>query len=150
MMEATKCPNCSASYDPTSRQCEYCGSYIIFTSQKSENYEVSSNRTIYFNNILLQPGEYPVRSGLANLRYSATSSDGGQLLLTNKRLVFVAHSLNLNPNLEWEIDLNFIEEVRIGKNYLITQILNITTNDDEIQFVVYKGKEWVKEIVMAV
>ena len=149
-MEATNCPNCSASFDPRQRQCEYCGSYIILTNKKTETYEERNNQTIYFNNILLQTGEYPVRSGVANMYYSFSSSDGGQLLLTNKRLIFIAHGFNLNPNLYWETDLYSIKDIRIGKNLLITQILNIETDDEEVKFVVYKGKEWVKDLALVV
>lgn len=50
--------------------------------------------------------ELPIRSSFANMVYSINRSDGGQLLVTNERLIFCAHAINLNPNLYWELDLN--------------------------------------------
>ena len=57
----------------------------------------------YFKKLLLNEHEEPIREGVANLYYSVAKSDGGRLYLTNERLVFIAHKVNLNPNLFWEL-----------------------------------------------
>lgn len=150
MIKALNCPNCSAVYDPKAEKCAYCGSYIIVTNKKSDTYQIKNEKKIYFNNVMLESGEYPIRSGLANMYNSLFNSDGGQLLLTNRRLIFVAHGLNLNPNLYWETDLKDIQDVQLTKNLLISQHISIITPQKKSKLVVYKGQEWIRDIAKAI
>jgi hypothetical protein len=91
--------------------------------------------------------ELPIRSGVANMYSSASKSDGGHLLLTNQRLIFCAHAVNINPNLYWEVSLNNIGRTELGLNLLISQrILIFDREGNETTFVVYGGKSWISEI----
>lgn len=56
--------------------------------------------------------EYGLFSFVLLVYYSATKSDGGRLLLTNQRLIFCAHALNINPNLYWELSLKEVKSSR--------------------------------------
>jgi len=104
----------------------------------------------YFKKVLLKENEEPIHSGVANLYYSATKSDGGRLYLTNERLVFVAHAVNLNPNLFWELPLNEIHNVTMKRNLFVSQhILVQSEAGEEKIFVVLKGKKWIEEIFKA-
>ncbi|WIL37465.1 zinc ribbon domain-containing protein [Kurthia sp. YJT4] len=149
MIKALNCPNCSAVYNPKTENCAYCGSYIIVTNKKSGTYQIKNEEKIYFNSVMLDSGEYPIRSGLANIYNSFFNSDGGQLLLTNRRLIFVTHGLNLNPNFYWETNLKDIQNVQLTKNLLISQHIIIITPKKKLKFVVYRGKEWIRDIEKA-
>lgn len=95
--------------------------------------------------------ELPIRSGMANISYSATKSDGGRLLLTNQRLIFFAHAININPNLYWEISLKDVDRAELGLNILISQRINIYDKKDcKVILVVYGGKYWIKEINLSI
>ncbi|WBF55298.1 hypothetical protein HXV90_05265 [Lysinibacillus sp. JK80] len=154
MVKALNCPNCAAVFNPSNKSCEYCGSYIITTDSKQFKYDLNefkpTYKKIFFHEIEMGTNELPIRSGMANIYYSATKSDGGRLLLTNQRLIFCAHALNINPNLYWEISLKDLERAENGLNLLISQRIKIfDRKDNETTFVVYGGKTWIAEIECA-
>lgn len=143
MVKTTTCPNCQESYDANST-CEFCGSNFTLNSQTKQT------NSRYFKKLLLNEGEEPIRSGVANLYYGPTSTDGGKLYLTNQRLVFIAHKVNLNPNVQWEIGLQEIQTITVKRNLIVSQhILVETVNGEEKIFVVYNGKKWINEILNA-
>ena len=151
MVKALNCPNCAAVFDPKQNNCEYCGSYIITSEAKQITYDFNefklTNRKIFFHEIEMNTNEFPIRSGLANMYYSATKSDGGRLLLTNQRLIFCAHALNINPNLYWELSLKEVNRAELGLNLFISQRVKIfDVKDNETTFIVYGGKSWIDEI----
>ncbi|WP_342442922.1 hypothetical protein MHB65_07190 [Lysinibacillus sp. FSL K6-0075] len=131
MVKALNCPNCAAVFNPSDKSCEYCGSYIITTDTKQFTYDLNefkpTYKKIFFHEIEMGVNELPIRSGMANIYYSATKSDGGRLLLTNQRLIFCAHALNINPNLYWEISLKDVDRAELGLNLLISQRIKILT-----------------------
>ena len=155
------CPNCGANYNPSKYQCEYCGSYIFMSN---ENYKDFSNINIelpkkidentnkypgiYVYGRLLGKKERPITLGDANY-FTGVVSAGGKLLLTNKSLSFSAHAFNVG-NQETRIELNQIEDVKLGANMLISQNIIVTTNEKKHKFVVYHGKEWVEKIKEAI
>nr|WP_054549311.1 hypothetical protein [Lysinibacillus sphaericus] len=154
MVKALNCPNCAAVFNPSDKSCEYCGSYIITTDSKQFTYDLNefkpTYKKIFFHEIEMGTNELPIRSGMANIYYSATKSDGGRLLLTNQRLIFCAHALNINPNLYWEISLKDVDLAENGLNLLISQRIKIfDRKDNETTFVVYGGKTWIAEIEWA-
>lgn len=154
MVKALNCPNCAAGFNPSNKSCEYCGSYIITTDSKQFTYDLNefkpSYKKIFFHEIEMGTNELPIRSGMANIYYSATKSDGGRLLLTNQRLIFCAHALNINPNLYWEISLKNLDRAENGLNLLISQRIKIfDRKGNETTFVVYGGKTWITEIECA-
>ena len=72
------------------------------------------------------------------------------MLLTNQRLIFCAHALNINPNLYWEISLESVNRAELGLNLLISQRIKIfDKKGNETTFVVYGGKTWIAEIECA-
>ena len=151
MVKALNCPNCAATFNPMENVCEYCGSYIITSTAKQMTYELDdfkpTYKKIFFHEIELNKDELPIRSGFANMYYSIMRSDGGRLLLTNQRLIFCAHAININPNLYWELSLNEINRTELGLNLLISQRFHIFDKEDkETIFVVYGGKSWLHEI----
>ena len=104
-MSSTNCPNCNAPINPAKYTCEYCGSYVIMDTGNGTNYSrdmfLSVSRPknykgIYMYGRLLNPEEYPVRTGMANLYRSMCNGAGGHLVLTNKRFMFCSHGLNLH------------------------------------------------------
>ena len=104
-MSSTNCPNCNAPINPAKYTCEYCGSYVIMDTGNGTNYSrdmflsVSRHKNykgIYMYGRLLNPEEYPVRTGMANLYRSMCNGAGGHLVLTNKRFMFCSHGLNLH------------------------------------------------------
>lgn len=153
-MKALNCPNCAAVFNPSNKSCEYCGSYIITSEAKQLTYDLNefkpTYKKIFFHEIEMGANELPIRSGMANIYYSATKSDGGRLLLTNQRLIFCAHALNINPNLYWEIGLENVDRAELGLNLLISQRIKIfDTKGNETTFVVYGGKTWLEELKRA-
>ncbi|MGF0470946.1 hypothetical protein ACQQ6W_15040 [Lysinibacillus fusiformis] len=151
MVKALNCPNCAATFNPKDSICEYCGSYIITSEAKQLTYDLNefkpTYKKIFFHEIEMCANELPVRSGMANIYYSATKSDGGRLLLTNQRLIFCAHALNINPNLYWEISLKDVDRAELGLNLFISQRIKVfDVKGNETTFVVYGGKTWLEEI----
>ncbi|WP_036216991.1 PH domain-containing protein [Lysinibacillus sphaericus] len=151
MVKALNCPNCAATFNPEDSICEYCGSYIITSEAKQLTYDLNefkpTYKKIFFHEIEMCANELPVRSGMTNIYYSATKSDGGRLLLTNQRLIFCAHALNINPNLYWEISLKDVDRAELGLNLFISQRIKVfDVKGNETTFVVYGGKTWLEEI----
>ena len=72
---------------------------------------------------------------------------GGKLYLTNKRLVFKSHKLNIQ-NHELSIDLTDIKKVeRFKTAELVENGLTVTSGDNNIdKFVVEKVDEWVEKM----
>ena len=154
MVKALNCPNCAAVFNLSDKSCEYCRSYIITTDSKQFTYDLNefkpSYKKIFFHKIEMGNNELPIRSGIANIYYSATKSDGGRLLLTNQRLIFCAYALNMNPNLQWEISLKDVDRVENGLNLFISQRIKVfDRKGNETTFVVYGGKTWIAEIEYA-
>ncbi|EON72974.1 hypothetical protein [Lysinibacillus sphaericus] len=151
MVKALNCPNCAAAFNPKENICEYCGSYIITSQAKQITYDLDvfnpTYKKIFFHEIEMNENEFPLRSGFANMYYSATRSDGGRLLLTNQRIIFCAHALNINPNLCWELSLGRVDRTELGLNLLITQRVHIFDREENnTTFVVYGGKHWLNEM----
>jgi hypothetical protein len=70
---------------------------------------------------------------------------GGKLYLTNKRLVFKSHNLNIQ-NHQLSVLLNDLKKINRYKTLgLVNNGLSITTNDDRIEkFVVEQVENWIK------
>lgn len=159
--KALSCPNCGANYDPTTCQCEYCGSYI-FTP--NDNYKDLSNIKIelpqkpkddpskypgiYVFGRLLGRGEKPITLGVASY-YTGLVCAGGKLLLTNKSLSFSAHAINFGRQ-EVKIDLKQITNVKVSADLLVSQHILVTANGKAHKFLVYHGSEWVQKIEEAI
>lgn len=99
----------------------------------------------------LLPGERRLREGAANLQRGAESV-GGVLLLTDRRLVFEPHGLNLHTRPE-EIPLDGVRGVRACWTRLLG-VLPVAPNAIEVRtwdgarhrFVVFDRNAWIEAI----
>lgn len=151
-----KCPNCGASFNPTTCKCDFCGSYIItsnanYTDLTQMKIELPQKVRddgkypgIYVFGRLLGKGERPITLGAANY-VTGLSSAGGKLLLTNMSLSFSAHAFNVG-RLETKILLHDVTDAKVMSNMLISQKIRVTANGERHDFVVYHGSEWVARI----
>lgn len=159
-IKALTCPNCGGPYNPAKRNCEYCGSYIIFTNLNEENYSVETflsaekpdtYKGIYIYGILLDKDEYPVRMGGANYRKSMLNAVGGHLLLTNKRLAFISHSINFGGEMALYLPMNSLKRAEPGANLGISAVYSVYDNSNKkYTFVIYGRNEWVEKTNRAI
>ena len=88
-----------------------------------------------------------VKEGSANLQ-RGLETVGGQLLLTNHRLIFEAHSLNLQRDstvlaLRDVVSTNFCWTKLFGLIPLVPNSLALRLkNESEYQFVLFERKSW--------
>jgi hypothetical protein len=99
----------------------------------------------------LHPNENLVREGAANLQRGAETV-GGKLFLTNQRLLFKSHSLNIQTG-STDIPLAEVLGTRLcwtkflGVIPLLPNSLAIeTTSGTEYRFVLFGRKEWATAI----
>ena len=95
----------------------------------------------------LLANEAIVKEGSANLQ-RGLETVGGQLLLTNHRLIFEAHSLNLQRDstvlaLRDVVSTNFCWTKLFGLIPLVPNSLALRPkNESEYQFVLFERKSW--------
>lgn len=119
-MKASNCPSCGASVNPSTLHCEYCGSYLV-PEKDDENFVSSTFSTILNapqeDSVVcicgrrLEKGEYPIRSGMANLYRGMMNAAGGHLILTNRRFLFVDHGMNLHLETTPEEESIYFDDV---------------------------------------
>lgn len=102
-------------------------------------------------NFKMQDEEKVIKQGKAN-RTNFFNSQGGELVLTNKRLVFVGHGKNIG---EGTVSINIDEIMVYGKAstfviFLPLPIPNafkvVTQQGKKFKFTVGGRKKWIKEI----
>ena len=96
--------------------------------------------------IELQQGEEIIKKGAAN-HFVKIESVGGQLFLTNERVVFKSHSINIQTH-ELSIPFNQIEDIGKRNTLLIVPngiFIKLITGKIE-KFVVWKRNEWISKI----
>jgi hypothetical protein len=92
-----------------------------------------------------EPGEESLFQTRAN-HFKGIEAVGGKLLLTNKRLVFKSHSVNIQ-NHTWSLPLEEITSVQRYKSIgLINNGLNITTKNGTEKFVVDNAAGWLERL----
>ncbi len=93
----------------------------------------------------LNKNEKIIQQGVANL-FRNNDVSGGLLYLTNDRLIFIPHQLNINTErLEFTVgDIIKLKEVKtlIIDNGLVIELNNNTS----FRFVLDKRKSWIQEI----
>ena len=91
--------------------------------------------------IVTEPGEHIVFETGAN-HFKGIEGVGGKLYLTNKRLVFQSHSVNIQRH---GLSIN-LQNIRETKRYKTIGILNngiaVTTENHTEKFVVQKPDQW--------
>ncbi len=98
----------------------------------------------------MNAGEEVIRRGRANLQ-RGMETVGGRLILTNQRLVFESHKLNLQRG-ETDLDLADIEEVSecwtklFGIIPLVQNSVSVKTSNHELKFVLDDRQEWIDAI----
>ena len=161
-MSSTNCPNCNAPINPAKYTCEYCGSYVIMDTGNGTNYSrdmfLSVSRPknykgIYMYGRLLNPEEYPVRTGMANLYRSMCNGAGGHLVLTNKSFMFCSHGLNLHfepSEDEKDVfidDIAFVEKKTVA--FLSKRLIITLKNNQKRTFIVYGLDDWYEQALKA-
>ena len=90
-------------------------------------------------------GEQLLKQGAANL-FRGLEGVGGWLYLTDKRLLFRPHQLNVQKQ-ELSIPLDEVAEVRVCRTaWVVPNGLRVTTNQWAHHFVVEDRRSWVDEI----
>jgi len=102
-------------------------------------------------NVQLPQGEVIIKEGAANLQ-KGIETVGGKLRLTNQRLLFKAHKLNVLGGTT-EIELTDIKSSHVcwtklfGLIPFVPNSLAVLTNDgNEYRFVLFDRKAWVAAI----
>lgn len=109
-----------------------------------------------FTKLELRPGEQLLMSGAAN-KWQTIGSKGGQLFLTNQRLVFQAHALNFGSKFD-EYELSDIQthgstvNIKTTSNLVSFNITFYTKFGEKLSFVVTRSQknEWIKQITEAI
>lgn len=102
----------------------------------------------------LSPDERQLRHGAANLQ-RGIETVGGRLTLTDSRLIFSAHSLNVQTGTT-EIPLATIRSVQpcwtrfLGLVPLMPNSLAVRTDQAEYRFVLFNRSRWAQAIQAAV
>lgn len=94
----------------------------------------------------LEAGEQLVRKGPANL-FRGIESVGGRLFLTDRRVIFQSHKVNVQGGLdEWRLDA--ITNVKPAWTMLIVPngLLLYLADGTRKRFVVWQRGEWAREI----
>lgn len=100
-------------------------------------------------------GEDVIRVGKAN-RSTLFNAQGGELLLTNKRLLFVGHGLNIGKD---TISINLEDISSCGLAYSIIIFLPlpipnafkvVTKDGKEYKFSVWRRMEWLVDLSSAI
>lgn len=100
----------------------------------------------------LNPGETIIKEGKANRTRFALISQGGKLLLTNERLVFVGHGMNIGDG---TISIKLGDILRTKKSVAfwmlpIPNAIRITNEQGKThKFVVIGRKKWIQAIAEA-
>lgn len=102
--------------------------------------------------IKLQEGEKIIKKGGANLS-TILQGKGGHLYLTNQRLVFIGHGMNIGKD-KFEIDLSdvqYVEKAPTVSLWLlfipIPNAIKVGTNNGRItKFTVTNRKDWIEKI----
>ncbi len=93
----------------------------------------------------LREGERVIRSGAANHR-RGFEAVGGRLVLTNQRLLFAPHALNIQTGNAW-FDLIGARDIRISG--LFRNRLTIRFPHGEERFIVFRPTTWRRDIEAA-
>lgn len=104
------------------------------------------SKAMFGDEPVLQAGEQVVKKGPANL-FRGIESVGGRLFLTNKRLVFQSHKVNVQAGEEsWPLET--IANVKTAWTMLIVPngLLVWLADGTRRRFVVWGRRDWAREI----
>jgi hypothetical protein len=94
----------------------------------------------------LQPAEHILYDGPAN-HFQGIEAVGGWLFLTNQRLIFKSHRLNIQ-NHEWSLPLGEIRQVQTARSLgIIPSGLRVQSRSGQSErFVIARSDEWIRRI----
>lgn len=97
-------------------------------------------------NIELRNNESVIKQGSAN-HWQGWEAVGGNLFLTDQRLVFRSHSFNVQRQ-ETSIELEEVAFVKLRNNFLLVPngMSIFLRNQQEERFVIWSRKDWVNKI----
>jgi hypothetical protein len=125
------CQQCGAENPEDAKFCRKCGCQIA-TAQV----EKQKTATV----------EVAIKDGSAN-HYKGLEAVGGKLYLTNQRLKFKSHKLNIQVH-EMEIPLNQIVSIEKASGFLAFKQINVHVKDSTVEkFVVNNREEWINAIM---
>jgi hypothetical protein len=95
--------------------------------------------------VQLEAGEVIIRAGKGN-HFVGRLSDTGQLILTNRRIIFKPHRINVfNKAGAWRVsDIRGISTGRVP-----TEVTLLLADDSKERFAVWHRSRWVQEIEAA-
>ena len=99
---------------------------------------------------ILEKGEYPIYSGLANLYRGILNAAGGHLVLTNKRFLFIDHGFNLQWKAKKEeesIYLDDVADVEAKTVMFVSKRLVVKKKNGTVQeYVVWNLDKWMDAV----
>lgn len=126
------CLNCGCFNPEEATFCNACGKSLTLISSEPTTIHEST--------------EQEIRAGAAN-HFMGSEGVGGKLFLTNKRLRFKSHSINIQVH-EMSIPLKQIVKIEKVRGLLAFTQIQIFLKDGTIEkFVVYNRDEWIKDIM---
>jgi hypothetical protein len=125
------CSKCGTENQEEARFCKDCGFHLIVAQVQQQ-----ASAKI----------EFEIRNGLAN-HYMGIEAVGGKLFLTNQKLRFKSHSINIQVH-EMEIPLDQIVRIEKASGLLAFKQINIFLKDGSVEkFVVNNREEWINTII---
>lgn len=129
------CINCGCFNPEESAFCNGCGKSLALISSEPA--------------AILESSEYEIRVGAAN-HYMGNEGVGGKLFLTNRRLRFKSHSINIQVH-ELSIPLSRIVKIEKVKGFLSFNQIGVFLKDGSVEkFVVYNRDAWMIDIMSEV
>lgn len=99
---------------------------------------------------ILEKGEYPIYSSLANLYRGILNAAGGHLVLTNKRFLFIDHGFNLHRKAKKEeesIYLDDVADVETKTVMFVSKRLVVKKKNGTVQeYVVWNLDKWMDAV----
>jgi len=125
------CSKCGTKNQEEARFCKDCGSHLIVAQVQQQ----ASSKI-----------ELEIRNGLAN-HYMGIEAVGGKLFLTNQKLRFKSHSINIQVH-EMDIPLDQIVRIEKASGLLAFKQINVLLKDGSVEkFVVNNREEWINAIM---
>lgn len=126
------CLNCGCFNPEEAAFCNACGKSLTLISSEPTTIHEST--------------EQEIRAGAAN-HFMGSEGVGGKLFLTNKRLRFKSHSINIQVH-ELSIPLNRIVKIEKVRGFLAFNQIGVFLKDGSVEkFVVYNRDAWIIDIM---
>ena len=99
---------------------------------------------------ILEKGEYPIYSSLANLYRGMLNAAGGHLVLTNRRFLFIDHGFNLQWKARKEEESIYLDDVADVETktvmFVSKRLVVKKKNGTEQEYVVWNLDKWMNAV----